>query len=81
MRALALARSSRESAAICASPMRPTSGIRRSNASMTSCSARSSSDVVVIGQHATHVTTMQVQSTESRCGLHSPAPGHVATPV
>ena len=81
MRALASALIFRESAAIVASSLRPTPGIRRSNASMTACNARSRSDVVVIGQHATHVTTMQVQSTESRCGLHSPAPGHVATPV
>ena len=81
MRALASARSFRESAAIFASSVRPTSGIRRSNASMTSCSARSSSDVVVIGQHATHVTTRQAQSTENRCGVHSSAPGHAGTPV
>lgn len=79
MRALASARSFRESAAIFASSVRPTSGIRRSNASMTSCSARSSSDVVVIGQHAANVT-MQVQSTESRCGLHSRGPGHAVAP-
>ena len=80
MRALASARSFRESSAIVASSVRPTSGIRRSNASMTSCSARSSSDVVVIGQHAANVTTMQVQSTESRCGLHSRGPGHAVAP-
>lgn len=49
MRALASARSRRASAAMFASPARSMCGIRRSNASTNSCSARSSSDSAITG--------------------------------